>query len=271
MKSKIPHLLKSLAVATVSLTLANGSASAQSSQSFEPPFAVNSTNSIGDVGVRSTYQGFAPPQGTSQLLLTTINQTGQDGVDGYVRQSTNDAVSSVSLAGFLPGVSTNTIRNGPDAAGQEGSAFKMEITMAVGQILTFDFTFLTDANSPGAGFSGTDANDFAFATLSLGGSLVQYSVIADADDAQFTTPDTGVFDFTNRAGADPGSRFTFVATTGGVYTLGIGVADATGTTIASGLLVDNITVVPEPSTYALLAGGALLLIARRRARARARS
>ena len=80
-------------------------------------------------------------------------------------------------------------------SGRKAPAFKMEITMAVGQILTFRYTFLTDADTPGAGFGGTDANDFAFATLSLGGALQQYSVIADGDDALFTPPSPGVFDF----------------------------------------------------------------------------
>ena len=54
-------------------------------------------------------------------------------------------------------------------------------------------------------------------------------------------------------------------TTAGVYTLGIGVMDATTTDGPSALLLDNIAViVPEPSTVGLGMAGAVLLIALRR-------
>jgi hypothetical protein len=50
----------------------------------------------------------------------------------------------------------------------------------------------------------------------------------------------------------------------GTYTLGIGVADAQTADHASGLLIDDVQVVPEPSVVALAIAGAGLLIGARR-------
>jgi hypothetical protein len=55
----------------------------------------------------------------------------------------------------------------------------------------------------------------------------------------------------------------------GNYLLGIGVADATNGDHASGLLIDNVQIVPEPTTIAFsIAGGALLVALRSRVKRR---
>lgn len=228
-------------------------------EGFEPPFAPNASNAIGDVGLRASYQGIDPTQGANQLLLTTINNI-SDGASsgGPSNQSGTNAAASTSLATFL-GVSTGTLRDGPDNIAQEGSAFRIELTLQIGQIVTFDYQFITQEDFFVTPFQG----DFAFITLTLGGALQQYTVIDSADNANANTPDPGVFSFTPAGGQ---KTFTYIVTTAGTYTLGIGVADAATTDIPSGLLVDNITVIPEPSTYALAFAGLGLLLGIQRMR-----
>ena len=254
---------------SIALTLAAllvGSSPLSAQEGFEAPFTVDASNAIGDVGVRGTYQGIAPTQGSNQLLLTTINNANasSDPISGGApsNQSGSNAVTITSIDSFL-GIPSGTIRNGVgagSAAGTEGSAFKLTITLGVGEVLSFNYQFLTQEDVfVTAGYH----RDFAFATLSLGGSLQNYTVLDTADNALITPPDQTPFPYA----ADPGV-FTFTATSAGTYTLGIGVVDATTTDIISGLLVDNIAVspIPEPSTYALLAGGGMLLLGWKRRR-----
>ena len=269
MKAQLSY---SIALALAALVIGSSPISAQ--EGFEPPFTVDANNAIGDVGVRGTYQGLTPTQGSNQLLLTTINNASEGTGSGALsNQSGSNAVTAPSVESFLS-VPTGTIRNGVgsgSAGGTEGSAFKLTITLGVGDVLTFNYQFLTqedvfllDDPNTAAGYH----RDFAFASLSLGGSLFSYEVLNTADDALISPPDQQPFPFA----ADP-DVFSFTATQAGTYTLGIGVADATTTDIASGLLVDNIAVapIPEPSTYALLAGGAFLLVGWRRRRASAKA
>ena len=261
MKAQLSY---SIALALAALVIGSSPVSAQ--ESFESPFTVDASNAIGDVGLRGTYQGIAPIQGSNQLLLTTINNANatSDPISGApANQSGTNAVIEPALTDFL-GVPTGTLRNGTgtgSSAATEGSAFKLTITLGVGEILRFNYQFLTQEDETAPGYH----RDFAFATLTRGGLLVDYSVLntADLSDTPITPDDPNPFFFAS----DP-KIFSFTATTAGTYTLGIGVADATTRDIASALLVDNITIspIPEPSTYALLAGGGMLLLGWKRRR-----
>jgi len=210
----------------------------------------------GDTSINTpTFFGIAPTQGTHQLVMTTINTGGPDGVQGYSNISGTNAVpvaGATGLAAFF-GVSTSSIRDGL-ATGQEGSGFTINLgVLTAGSTITFDYNFLTQ--EPPAGGN----KDFSFFTLNntFGG------VITDVAAATFGTP-----------GGPFGSQtqyhtFTINITSTQNYTLGLGVVDAGSTSTdnsPSALLVDNIQViVPEPSTVAFaIAGAALLVVLRSR-------
>lgn len=202
----------------------------------------------GDVGIRGTYFTIAPTQGTKQMLLTTINNSSDD---GFSNQSGANAVPVTTIASFL-GISTASIHDGI-AQGTEGSAFTINLgALNVGDVVTFDYDFLTDEIAPG------QHNDFAFWELNSGA----IHIFADTNSAFLHPTDASNTVF----GLETGYHTVSITiTTAATYTLGIGVMDATAADNPSGLLIDNIQVtpVPEPTTVAFSIAGAVLLVALR--------
>jgi hypothetical protein len=209
---------------------------------------------VGDAGIQGNYFGIAAPQGSNQLLLTTINSTSgsPDANAGYTNQSGHNAVANSTLATFF-GVSAGSIKNGTHT-GQEGSGFTINLgALSAGQTISFNYDFLTQEPNNGSGNP-----DFAFYTLTNQSGT---TVITDVLSAQNSTPGSG----------NPfGSQTNYLTKTisisvAGSYTLGIGVADAGSTAnddAPSALLVDNIqtnAAVPEPTTIAFCIAGAALL------------
>jgi hypothetical protein len=229
-------------------------------QGFEGNPTIDST---GDASIKSTYQGVAAPQGSNQFLITTINEAGADGSDGYSHQSSSDAVINSALQTFA----------GLSLSGTEGSAFKLSITVPVGlDTISFQYDFLTNELPSGGGV--IQHKDFAFYALFNGATLVSSSLsLATPDSINFndaarqlatgpvaTNPfsfDSGYATF-NKSGLAPGS-----------YTLVLGVEDKTNSDTPSGLLVDNVSVVPEPTALVLAIAGAGLLVGVKRIRRRA--
>jgi hypothetical protein len=218
-------------------------------EGFESGSFSGSEATSGDVGIRGTYFTIAPSQGTKQMLLTTINNTSDA---GFSNQSGTNAVSVTTIGSFL-GESTSSIRTPAGQTGQEGSAFTINLgALNVGDVVTFDYDFLTDEVAPG------QHNDFAFWELNSGA----IHVFADTNSPLLhaTNPSNMVF------GLETGYHTVSITiTTAATYTLGIAVMDATTTDNPSGLLIDNIQVVPvpEPTTVAFSLAGAALLVALR--------
>ena len=228
-----------------------GTARATLVEGFESGTFSGSEAVIGDASIKTTYFGIAAPQGTHQLLLTTINNTSDP---GYTNQSGSNAVANSTLATFF-GVSSSLIRDGT-ATSQEVSGFTISLGMlTAGTTITLGYDFLTTEVPPG------QHRDFGFYTLT-GNSGV--TVIADAF-SPLLHPTT---DPTNPFNLETGYQtLTININTTGTYTLGLGVSDATTTDNPSGLLIDNIQVispVPEPTTIAFSIAGAALLVALRR-------
>jgi hypothetical protein len=204
----------------------------------------------GDASVQTTYKGVAPQEGSNQFLITTI--ASGDG-DGLTPVSGTDAVLNSALQTFFFGTTLT---------GTEGSGFLTSFTVAPGDTsLTFRYDFLT--NESPAPFH----NDFAFALLFnssntlIGGVRTIITATTAQPGLSLLSDQSGPFQF--HTGYTT-FAISLVGLTPGTYTLGIGIEDRTTSDIPSGLLVDNITIVPEPSTVGLGIAGAVLLVALRR-------
>lgn len=147
------------------------------------------------------------------------------------------SASTSSLEAFL-GLTPESINRGAT----EGSAISQTFTANAGDVLTFDFNFLTNESTPTPNF-----NDFSFVTIN--GSV---SRLADTNST-FSPSPTGAF------GAETGFQtFSSTVPTTGTLTLGLGVTDVNDQIVNSGLLVDNISLqssssliaepIPEPSS-----------------------
>jgi hypothetical protein len=210
--------------------------------------------SIGDAGKVGTIQNGAapPPEGVSQYLITTIGMMSNE--DGLPAQSGTFAVGNAALQTFFHGLTLT--------GGFEGSGVLIPFTVSAGQSqLTFQYDFLS--NEP---FQSMPRSDFAFSAIfDSSNAIERASVFATATgmtlnpfDANSQSPfefHSGLLTLTLPvANLAPGN-----------YTLGIGIDDASTADHASGLLIDNIQIVPEPSILGLaIAGAGLLVVVRRR-------
>ena len=198
---------------------------------------------LGDASTVGTFEGDAPTEGTQQYLITTISAN--DG-DGQTPVSGSDAVAHPGLQNYMGGLSL---------ADQEGSGFKLTLTVNPGEgSISFDWNFLTNDTRTTAG-----GDTAFFALYDSANNLVSTGNIANVTNA------TNVNSTGNPFAFDSGYHTkTISIASPGTYTLGIGIFDRGDLTLNSGLLVDNVQVVPEPSTVGLALGGAALLLAVRR-------
>jgi hypothetical protein len=226
-----------------------GVAKATLVEGFESGFS-GSESTTGDAGIKTSYHTINAPEGTHQLLLTTINNANDA---GYAHEFA-DAVDNATLATFF-GVSSSLIRDGA-ATSQEGSGFKLSLgVLTAGTTITLGYDFLTTE------FGTGHHNDFAFYTLT---GISGVTVIADTNSGLLHPTTDGTNPFNLETGYQ---TLTININTTGTYTLGLGVSDATTTDNPSALLIDNIQVVgpvPEPTTIAFSVAGAALLVALRR-------
>lgn len=176
----------------------------------------------GDTSVQDSGFGVTPTDGNYQAALQTLADT--------------TGVSASNLESFL-GLSSGTLTN---SGATEGSAIQQTIGANTGDVLSFDYNFLTD-EVPG----NSDFNDFAFFTLNN-----NFISLADTLSPELFSPS-----FSSFAAETGYQSFSYTFTNSGTYTLGFGVVDVdnTGggdTGVNSGLLVDNVktTPVPEPMT-----------------------
>lgn len=177
---------------------------------------------VGDTSVQDSGFGVTPTDGNYQAALQTLADT--------------TGVSASNLESFL-GLSSGTLTN---SGATEGSAIQQTIGANTGDVLSFDYNFLTD-EVPG----NSDFNDFAFFTLNN-----NFISLADTLSPELFSPS-----FSSFAAETGYQSFSYTFTSSGTYTLGFGVVDVdnTGggdTGVNSGLLVDNVktTPVPEPMT-----------------------
>lgn len=192
-------------------------------------------STIGDTLVVDASFGTAPAKGSYQALITNapdpLNESKHP--QSYSGNNSVIALNSLNdqLSPFL-GLPMGSISTFANAIGQviawEGSAIKQTFVGSAGNVLTFDWDYLTDEGSN---------IDFAF--LELDGTL---TLLAD-----FSTVHAGSgTPFANESGYH---IFATTLATSGTHSIGIGVVDSViDPGINSGVLVDNFSVhgVPEP-------------------------
>ncbi|OAI41930.1 hypothetical protein AYO41_01265 [Verrucomicrobia bacterium SCGC AG-212-E04] len=204
-------------------------------QDFEAGLAPGTP--FGDVQRLGTY-GVPPFGGNFQLLLTTFNATDGPGLSGTNAIAVNGAGGLTSQLGLPAGTITFA---GAIPVGT-GSAYQLTLgALVVGQQVGFSYDFLTsEGGHP----------DFAFAALqNTTTGVVTYIAFANANQGGLVVSPSPNFNLETGYLTLAGINVNVA----GNYVLSIGVADANNTSIASGLLIDNITVsvIPEPSTLAL--------------------
>jgi hypothetical protein len=197
-----------------------------------------------------------------QALLTTASSTQPDDFPDPTGtfNFSGDQVSDINPLETFLGV--NPLDLGATAT--EGSGLKQQFTALAGERLSFSWQFLTNEDTPDAGFS----NDAAFITLiNLSTATPTITLLADTNSI-FGAPTSGL-GFAAETG-------TFTFRTGplaaGNYLLGFSVIDDSDTSITSALLIGNVKTqtetVPEPVTTvgSLLAIGGGVLARRRKSR-----
>jgi hypothetical protein len=214
-----PILVTLFAASQGSAAIVNGS--------FEAAFV--GWDALGNTSDVTGAFGTGPTDGAFQAHMTT--GTG--------------AVSSAALESFLslPAGSLN----GFD--GFEGSAIRQSFTASAGDVLSFDWNFLTNENTP------NQFNDFAFWSLV---NQTNAQLLADTNHSFITSNSS----FNEETGF---STLSVTIAASGTYTLGFGAMDGLDAEVDSGLLIDNVrlssSAVPEPSTLIVFSLGCLGTVA----------
>lgn len=171
---------------------------------------------IGQATIQNSDFGVAPTDGIYQAVLETL--------DSELASEVTDLENFLFLSsGNLTSLNAS-----------EGSALKREITVNAGDILKFDWNFLTNENE------NETYNDFAFLSIS------SLETLADT-----FTP--SIFSFSSLSKETGYQTYTYTFQNAGTYTLGLGVVDVGDNAVNSALLVDNFQLytdsqsVPEPN------------------------
>lgn len=188
---------------------------------FEQPGTFDNWQTIGDTSIETEEIGIAPTEGEFQALIAT----GSSPSGGSVKES--DLSEFLNLS---PGVLDTLL--GGDAT--EGSGIKQTFTAQAGDILEFDYTFLTDeATFSDSNSSDSDFNDSAF--FSLDGFTLELN---DTFDPTFSeTPVEGYSEATET------KTFRIAISEAGTYDLGFGIVDLTDDIFDSGMLIDNVNLI----------------------------
>lgn len=168
-------------------------------------------STLGVVSVETASFGVSPTDGNFQALLST----------------TGFGVSDSTIENFL-GISFGTLDGLGNGDATAGATIQLNsITVEAGDILSFDWNFLTNELTP------TFFNDFAFVAID------EVSTLADTNSAFVFSP---FFFFNEETGYQ---QFEFTFESAGTFDIGFGVVDAEDTVVDSGLLLDNIRIFPE--------------------------
>ncbi|NEO49525.1 MAG: PEP-CTERM sorting domain-containing protein [Moorea sp. SIO4A3] len=203
-------------------------------------------STIGNTSIETEAFGSGPTDGEFQALLSTglFSPVPVSDIETFLGLT----AGSLATIPNLPNVDTPT----------EGSAIQQTFTAHAGDILTFDWNFLTDEFTSLSEeifndvvlFIPEEFNDFSFVSISQ-----MVDGLADTNSPLFIESLTDLF--FEETGFQ---SFSYTFETSGTFSLGFGVLDEDDFIVGSGLLIDNVelTPVPEPaSILGLLALSAL--------------
>jgi len=200
-------------------------------------------NAIGDVAATG-----AP----SALLTTAFADGGDDAVNANASGLSPELANQAQGLEELAGLSIGALDLGGFAF--EGSALTQSFFANAGDVLSFNFRFLTNEDTAAAVFN----NDGAFVAINGAASL-----LASAQGAS-SANGLGAFAFGSNG------SFTYTFNQSGTVNLAVGVFDLNDSAVSSGLSISGVNVtpaVPEPSSVALVLAGLLAAgVAQRRAR-----
>lgn len=183
------------------------------------PFNLTDWEAFGDIVINS-----------DRALMTNANSDGLDDPINF-NQSGNDPLFAFDLELEL-GLEDGSL--GFDS-GDTSGGINRTFTVQSGDVLSFYWNFLTNHNTP-----DSQRNDYAFVS-------VNDEIIRLADTfSDFTTP--GLYGFAQHTGKQ---KFSYVFTTTGDYTIGLGVIDVFDDTTTSALFVQAVPV-PEPEPLTIL-------------------
>jgi hypothetical protein len=200
---------------------------------------------LGENSIETAKFGSGPSQGNYQALLST---GGGSFANSILEQFLG--VNAGSLDSLLPPPSPILP---PPLQSSKGSAIQQTFTAKAGDIVSFDWNFLTNELPPNLGLL---LPDFSFVSIS---SPVK-SILSELADAT-TFSLLGLSQSTGFLQETGFQSFSFQIPTDGIYKLGVGVTNKFDNFTDSAVLVDNfqITSVPEPtSVLGILGFGAFL-------------
>lgn len=218
-------------------------------------------DTIGDTLAINNTLHSGPTEGLQQAFLATAT-------DGTVNSdiTAGSGVSASNLESFAGIIESDLAALNGGSSGHVviGSAIAQKFHIDASKQLLFDWDFMTNQAAPG--FYGPDAanNDFGFVLLQPVSSGPNNLKLADT----FAT--FSITDPANPFISETGFRTSsFAITSADTYRLVFGVASMTTNPsgpngVNSALLVDNVRVVPEPTSMVALCGGIAALVRRKR-------
>ena len=171
-------------------------------------------NTIGDTSIETGDLGIFPTEGIHQALITNGFSDAGGSVEDLDLEEFLDLAPG-SLDGLVGGNAT------------EGSAIKQTFTVEAGDVVSFDWNFLTNEATPEPTF-----NDTAF--LSVNGFTLEL-----ADTGENFINASNVDQFNEQTDTQ---TLTFSIAAAGTYTIGFGVVDVTDEIVDSGLVIDNVAI-----------------------------
>jgi hypothetical protein len=192
-------------------------------------------------------------QGTTMTSSFGVTPTGGSRM-GYIDTTGNSTVVPGPIISALGLDAADIIGMAIGGAPTRGSCMYQDLTVSPGDVLTFDWNFVCDELNEDPIY-----NDYGFFTISdtadlAGTSAAHFLASRNASTYNTVSPPPG---FDGQTGWTLGESYTF--TSAATYRVGFVTFNVGDTGVNSALLLDAVSVTPEPGSLAVLALAAVLL------------